>query len=80
MSNDATETYLHSRLVEGLRIAENAARQIGHARRDIRWIRFATMLGSMVESAARATQRRVGEALLIAGREITEHRFDAGAR
>lgn len=67
--SEMSEARAHSLLIEHLRGAENAARMIGHARSDTRWIKYASYLGGMVETAEKAANSVVSRALIIAGRE-----------
>jgi hypothetical protein len=60
-----SDAVLHSKLIEGLRTAESAARMIGHYRemagQGIAWVRLGTRLGAMVEAATSSVARTIAD-------------------
>lgn len=56
-NRNTSEVVLHSKFIQGLRQAENAARMIAHSRGDrggYAWLKLASKLGTMLEASSKA--------------------------
>lgn len=62
-----SDVELHARFIQGLRVAENSARTIGHARgqdaQGIGWVRLGTRLGRMLDASTKAVGQSVANTI-----------------
>ena len=68
---DASEPFLFTRLIEALRVAEDACRGLAISREDRRWIRVAGIIGNINANAKDLAHKSAHQALKIIGREMT---------